>query len=131
MGGACLLPEKQYFTEIAKIPADRVAAYSKLKEAGDLRIFSDEKAENTIELSVSDTILYDEIHYEIQMEGKPRPLKAGYYIHENNEGTELLWYLELDSLRYPHQRWEGFLAPFIYRNKIRQVFVKLEKDISK
>jgi hypothetical protein len=130
-GGAFLLPSQQYINEKTEVTADPVAVYSKLKNVASLNAALNKAFGKNLLLSVKDTSLFKEIHYEVLDIRKEKPIYSGYYLQENNDGTGLLWYLKLDSLDYPNGRWEGFLTTFLYREKIRQGFVQVEETVSK
>lgn len=128
-GGASLLPDKQYFTEQTVVAMDPVAAYDKLISTSHINTSKNKDKSKHLLLSVSDTSQYYEIHYKITFPDQEKKLNSGYFLKPVKNGTELLWYLELDSLSYPQGRWEGFLAPVLYRTKIRERFKKLEENL--
>ncbi len=127
LGGAFLLPDKQYFTETRIIKTDPVAVFSIIEDTTILESIAKEVFSNQqVHIEIQEKIEYSEISYLIIFDTMRDSLNAGFVLNEDNEGTELTAYLRIDSLQYPFERWKGYLIPFIHRKNFMDIIDKLE-----
>lgn len=127
LGGAFLLPDKQYFTETRIIKTDPVAVFSIIENPEILATIGEEIfSKQQLDIEIEEKIEYTEIRYLINSDKISDPLNAGFVLNEDNEGTELTAYIGIDSLQYPLGRWKGFFIPFIHRKNFTEIIDKLE-----
>ncbi|MFW5645070.1 MAG: hypothetical protein ACOCZL_04085 [Bacteroidota bacterium] len=130
LGGAFLLPDKQFFTETRIIKTDPVAVFSVLEEPSFLETLVGEFiSASQLEIEIEEKIAYAEISYIVSLESMRNPILAGFALNEKNEGTEFIAYIRIDSLQYPFERWKGFFIPFIHRKDFIKIIDKLERNL--
>ncbi len=131
LGGAYLLPDNQYYERKLVIETDPVAVFSKLKTPDMIEnispgIFSSEQFSFQVD-SLSE---YNAIQYHIK-EGPNEIIKAGFFLQEQDEGTELTWFMRLDSLSFPYERWKGFFTIVLKKKSFINNDEKITNEIMK
>lgn len=127
LGGAFLLPDKQYFTETRTIKTDPVAVFSKIENPAILENIGNEIMPGQIlDIEIKGKKKFSEINYIIFSNKMQDPVTAGFVLKEEEDGTKITGYIRIDSLQYPVERWKGFFIPFLYRKNFIEIIDKLE-----
>ncbi|MFW5820039.1 MAG: hypothetical protein ACOCWA_02020 [Bacteroidota bacterium] len=131
LGGAFLLPDKQYFTETRIINTDPVAVYTNLKDTARLEgILNEVLSGHSVNIVLAEQNEFTEILYTVFVDEKKESMDAGFILNEEDNGTEITAYIRIDSLKYPIERWKGFFIPIIYKKPVIKILNKLESVIT-
>ena len=132
LGGAILLPSRQYYAVDTIVKNDPVAIFTKLSNQTILRrITPDLSYDGSQTIQIINMNKFDRIQYHIFSTTFQSPMDAGFEIMEVDEGTLVTWYMEKDSLSFPLERWEAYITTITNKNEILKSLERLETEISK
>jgi len=131
LGGAYLLPDNQYYERSFVLKTDPVAVYSKLKDPVMIRkispgVFSSKH----FSFHIDSLREFGTIYYCIK-ESQEEIINAGFLIEGQKNGTNLTWFMRLDSLGYPYERWKGFFTVVLKKESFINSDHKIINEIMK
>jgi len=134
LGGAWLLPSKQYYSRQKEVRMDKVAVFEKLKNPDYFDIpsfFVPGKDTASVFLMVDTLIPYSSLKYKMKISDNDKLLITGFNLDETENGTKITWFIESDSLSFPIERWTGFYFISMKKGSINAGIEELSKEISK
>lgn len=125
------MPDNQYYERNFVISADPVAVFTKLKSPEIIRkispgIFSSEQ----FSFHVDSLEEFSTIHYCIK-ENQKAIINAGFILDRKNNGTEMTWFMRLDTLSFPYERWKGFFTIVMKKKSFINSDEKIINEIMK
>jgi len=154
--GGLLLPKKIYFEETRVIHSDPVAAFGQVNdlhywekwlpwfemdpktsitytgpETGEGATFHwDGPVSGRGDLTILESEPYERVHYAIDFYEQGAS-EGGFYFEPVEMGTEVSWYMQMDSLSYPFERWMGMLMPMMMKKDFQQGLENIDKVLTK
>ncbi len=146
------LPKSTYFEESKVIATDPVAAFTQVNDLHNWENWSPwsemdpdvkitytgpEEGEGSSyswdgpvtgkgTLTILKSVPYKNVHFELEFDGQGKS-EGGFNFEGVSGGTKVIWYMEMDDLKYPMQRWFGLMMPAMMRKDFRHGLDNIQK----